>query len=224
MATELQAPPTDRSPSPTPHPPTASAPGPRATALQKLYADAISHVLKTCNYPNFAACFPTPAQEVPGSMKALHEQFTEKLGEQLRGNFEEILAERGVVGSLNELDGLVEEARRRKGRAQGEGEGGVPTPPHTLPAQQLYLSHLAPTLSAHSTEMKARQSALQAENADILARVLQQRKEISALVQGLENVVADLDASVAALHPEDLVDVLREEARDVDERMEEVAG
>lgn len=115
-----------RSPSPAPAPPLATAPGPRATALQKLYSDAIAHILKTCSYTNFAACFPTPAREVPGSMKALHQQFTEKLGEQLRSNFDEILAERGVVGSLNELDGLVEDARRRRGKARAGEE--MPTP------------------------------------------------------------------------------------------------
>lgn len=58
----------------------------------------------------------------------------------------------------------------------------------------------------------------QAENSELLDRVLQQRTEIATLVQGLENVVADLDASVAALKPEEL-DALREESRDVDEEM-----
>lgn len=67
--------------------------------------------------------------------------------------------------------------------------------------------------------MKTRQTALQTENAELLARVMQQRKDISAMVQGLENVVADLDASVGALAEED-IDAMREEARDVDERME----
>lgn len=70
--------------------------------------------------------------------------------------------------------------------------------------------------------MKVRQSAMQTENAELLARVMQQRKDIAAVVQGLENVVADLDASVGALQDED-IDVLREEARDADEAVEAVA-
>lgn len=113
-----------RSPSPTTAPPVPTHPGPRATALQKLYNDAINHVLKTCNYDNFAKCFPTPAHEVPQSMRQLHEQFNEKLGNQLRSNFNGILVERDVVASLNELDRLVEEAKRRKEKA-GVGEGGM---------------------------------------------------------------------------------------------------
>lgn len=118
-----------RSPSPASRPPIPAAPGPRATALQKLYSDAIAHVLKTCSYNNFSACFPTPAQQVPGSFKLLHEQFVEKLGDSMRREFDGILEERGVVTSLNELDGLVEEARRRKQKVAEDGNGGeAPVP------------------------------------------------------------------------------------------------
>lgn len=116
-----------RSPSPAAAPPVAATPGPRATALQKLYGDAIAHVLKTCNYANFSACFPTPAKEIPGQLKNVHEQFTDRLGETMRREFENILEDRHVVGSLNELDGLIEDARRRKARSIEEG-GAVPVP------------------------------------------------------------------------------------------------
>lgn len=118
-----------RSPSPASRPPIPAAPGPRATALQKLYSDAIAHVLKTCSYTNFSACFPTPAHQVPGSFKLLHEQFVEKLGDSMKREFDGILEERRVVPALNELDGLVEEARRRKQKAaEGSGDGAAPTP------------------------------------------------------------------------------------------------
>jgi len=70
--------------------------------------------------------------------------------------------------------------------------------------------------------MKQKQDTVQAENVELLDRVMQQRRDISALVQGLENVVADLDASVAALKPEEM-EGLREEVRDVDEEMRMVA-
>lgn len=127
MAATASADQASRSPSPCPAPPTPTAPGPRASALQKLHSDAISHVLKTCSYANFSSCFPTPGREVPGSMQALHAQFTDKLGEQLRRNFEELCEERHVVQRLNELDGLVEEARRRMRKAQ-EGGGQMAGP------------------------------------------------------------------------------------------------
>nr|POE77708.1 polyamine-modulated factor 1 [Quercus suber] len=211
-------------PSPMPSPPIASAPGPRAVALQNLYTSAISHILKTCSYTNFSACFPTPAQAVPTSMQLLHEQFIAKLGENFHREFANILEDRNVVPNLNELDRLVEEAKKRKERAVIQASEGsqavVPVPPHTLPPASLYLSHLAPTLTQHSNTIAAEQSDVENENVELFARVMQQRKDISSLMQGLENVVADLNASVAALteQPADM-EALREECRDADDEL-----
>jgi hypothetical protein len=114
-----------RSPSPAPAPPLPSAPGPRASRIQKLYADAIDHILKTCNYPNFASCFPTPAREVPQSMKHLHESFCEKLGDRLHKNFDGIVEDRGVLKWLNELDRLIEEAKKEKTKTDARGGAKV---------------------------------------------------------------------------------------------------
>ena len=47
---------------------------------------------------------------------------------------------------------------------------------------------------------------------------MEQRKQIDSMVKGLENVVADLDASVATLQSGELDDV-KEEVRGVDEDM-----
>ncbi|EME87515.1 uncharacterized protein MYCFIDRAFT_128903 [Pseudocercospora fijiensis CIRAD86] len=211
--------PTSRSPSPIQPPPTPSAPGPRATALQKLYHDAIAHVLKTCNYTNFSSCFPTPSRQVPGSVKLLHEQFTEKLGESMRKEFDSILSERNVISSLNELDRLIEDAKRRKSSTTTT-EKGDPVPAHTLPARQLYISHLAPTLGKLSANVAERQEVLNQENEETMERIQQQRNDIKRLLDGLENVVKDLNGSVDALKPEEM-EKLREEARDADEVMRE---
>ncbi|KAK6432964.1 hypothetical protein LTR95_010860 [Oleoguttula sp. CCFEE 5521] len=210
-----------RSPSPVSAPPVQATPGPRATALQQLYSDAVTHILKTCNYENFASCFPTPAREASQSLQQLHEEFTERLGASMRMNFDQIIEERSVVPSLNELDQLIDDAKRRKQKAVevavAEGEEVVqPMPPHTLPAQELYLSHLSPSLSQQSEALKQRQAALQSENAEVLHRVLQQRQEIEALVHGLENVVQDINGSVTVLKPGE-IDSIRNEARTVDE-------
>lgn len=70
-----------RSPSPPPAPPVARAPGPRATALQKVFNDALSHTLRACSYNNFAECFPTPAKYVPQALDGLHRDFVGKLEE-----------------------------------------------------------------------------------------------------------------------------------------------
>lgn len=133
---------TSRSPSPATDPPIAAAPGPRASALQKLYADAIAHTVKTCNYNNFASCFPTPAKHAPEAMKELHSDFIQKLHHSCKAspsrpapyysanwliqeNFDIVLRDRDVVASLNDLDRLVEDARRRRAKAQ-EAAAGQP--------------------------------------------------------------------------------------------------
>lgn len=92
--------------------------------------------------------------------------------------------------------------------------------PHTLPAQHLYLSRLAPSLQQYSRDLKERQQVVQTENIELLDRVMQQRREIEGLVRGFENVVADLDASVASLQSSDMgVDGLRDQNRDVENDM-----
>ncbi len=79
--------PPSRRDSPTPPPPVAESPGPRATALQRVFAEALAHTLKTCSYKNFAACFPTPAQHVPESLQDLWRNFTQQLEERCKVGF-----------------------------------------------------------------------------------------------------------------------------------------
>ena len=78
--------------------------------------------------------------------------------------------------------------------------------PHTLPPTQLFLSHLVPSLTHTSTEILAQHATLQTENAAILARVVQQRRDIAAMMQGLEKAVGDLEGSVVALGGAELED------------------
>lgn len=107
------------SPSPPPAPPIAETPGPRATKLQTLFANALTHTLKTCSYANFSACFPTPAKHVPESLQALWKQMNTRIEEFARREFEAIVRERDVIRNLNELDRLVGEAKRRRERGGG---------------------------------------------------------------------------------------------------------
>ena len=210
-----------RSPSPPTHPPTQATPGPRASALQKLYSDAIAHLLKTISYANFSACFPTAAARVPASLLALHTEFTTKLGTQLHEHFSTILEERNVVRSLNELDTLVDEARRKREKA-GEGAvavAGNMVPAKQVPAKQLYLAHLAPGLREQSVRLRERQEVVQRENVEVLGRVLRQRREVAELVRGLEGVVGDLEGCVKALEGDEGMMGLGEVVGEVDVEM-----
>ncbi|THX97542.1 MIND kinetochore complex component Nnf1 [Aureobasidium pullulans] len=218
-----------RSPSPAQAPPVQQTPGPRAAALQKLYSDAVSHTLRTCSYSNFASSFPTPASHAPDAMKRLHTDFVEKLDRTCKLNFDQILRDRQVVASLNDLDRLVEDARKRKTAAEQAQDGQAAQPPlpyvfdcfvagnntyslhspHTLPASSLYLSHLGPLLSEKHDSLSSRLQTAQNENADLVDTVLQQRRDIERLVSQLETTIADIDAANGALHD---MDALTEEA------------
>ena len=108
--------------SPAPSYPTPTAPGPRAQKLRDFYGRALKSALKPVSqYENFASCFPTPAKYCDEALRQLHADFVKRLGETCETEFEALLVERDVVRSLNELDGLVEEAKRRKKRDDGNG-------------------------------------------------------------------------------------------------------
>jgi hypothetical protein len=72
---------TSRSPSPPGPPPQDSAPGIRATALQKTFDGALKATLNKCSYDNFAACFPTTASYRPETLESFWKDFTGRLGQ-----------------------------------------------------------------------------------------------------------------------------------------------
>lgn len=117
-----------RSPSPPPPPaPTASTPGPRAAALTRMFEISLATTIQTHSYANFSACFPTPAKHCPTALEGVWKQLNTKLEDGCRGEFEAILGERGVVQALNEWEGVLDDAKRKKARAL---EGAVPDTPY----------------------------------------------------------------------------------------------
>ncbi|KAI9839144.1 MAG: hypothetical protein M1819_003137 [Sarea resinae] len=192
------------SPSPPPPAPIAQSPGPRATALTNLFNSALSHVLKQCSYENFAACFPTPAKRVPEALKGMWRAMTGRFEELAKAEFEDILTERAVIANLNELDRLISDASRRKARSAAststsENSADAPVAPHLLPPPTHYHAHLAPFLSQHQSLLNAKLQTVQSQNAALLSSIETQRREIEALVAGVEGVVRDLEGAAAAM-------------------------
>lgn len=103
-----------RSPSPISAPPLPQTPGPLATRLATLYQTALQHTLRTCSYPAFAACFPTPARHKPAVLQSLWSQVVGKIESKATEEFEGILIERDVVGGLNALERVMEVARKER--------------------------------------------------------------------------------------------------------------
>ncbi|KAF2084309.1 hypothetical protein K490DRAFT_17981, partial [Saccharata proteae CBS 121410] len=210
-----------RSPSPAQPPPLAESPGPRATALQNVFANALDATVKRCSYSSFAACFPTPAQYVAQGMDMLWRDFTTRIRTAAKAEFDNVLASRSVIPSLNSLDVLIADAKKRKERAESEANGGPvepPTPPHTLPPEALTIAHLMPFLSNHKTALESQLSETQAANSTLRDEILAQRAEINALVQGLEEVVGDIERSVPLLTQDD-VEVLPDEVLKIEDEL-----
>ena len=185
------------SPSPPPQVPIAGAPGPRAAALQKVYAGALSSSLKANSYANFSACFPTPAKYCPTALEGVWKQLNTRLEEECNKDFDKILDERSVIEGLNQWDALIEDARRRKNRAvEGESLG---RPPYTLTADELYNAHLTPFLQDAASELESTLQSTQRDNHQVMQTIEAQRAEIEQLVAGLEGVVKDIEGSIEAM-------------------------
>ncbi|EXJ88397.1 hypothetical protein A1O1_05327 [Capronia coronata CBS 617.96] len=185
------------SPSPAPEAPVAAAPGPRAAALQKVFAGALSSSIRANSYANFSSCFPTPAKYCPTALEGVWKQLNARLEEECTRDFEKILEERHVIEGLNQWDSMIEEARRRKNRAV---DGEMPARPlHTLSAQELYIANVTPYLQQATDELASKLQAAQEDNSTIMATIREQRVELEQLLNGLEMVVEDIEGSVQAM-------------------------
>ncbi|KAF2275007.1 Nnf1-domain-containing protein [Westerdykella ornata] len=210
-----------RSPSPTPAPPIAETPGPRAAGLLKVFDGAVKSTLDKCSPNNFASCFPTIAEYNPDALESIRTQIIDQLDRAWRANFEEILKKRDVVKSLNGLDQCIEDAKRRKKKAEEDANGGpieVPRAPHTLSPSEIHLAHLMPFLEQQSAAMKTQLDATQKANAELVSTVTSQRAEIETLVRGLESVIHDLETSAQIMGQDD-VQGLGAEIRDLETEM-----
>ncbi|TID26712.1 Beta-catenin-like protein 1 [Venturia nashicola] len=198
---------TSRSPSPAGPPPQESAPGIRATALQKTFDGALKATLSKCSYENFASCFPTTATYRPETLEGFWKDFSGRLGQVCKSEFETILSDRSVVPSLNSLDRLINEAKARKAEAEAkapDGKAVPPVPPHTLPATELLNAHLSPFLIDQQTTLSSALATIQTSNETLVATITSQRAEMEALVAGLEAVVKDLEKSADMLQSDDV--------------------
>ncbi|KAG6272624.1 hypothetical protein E4U47_002410 [Claviceps purpurea] len=211
-------------PSPTPQPEPESQsppPGPRAQRLHQIHAASLTRTLDKLAYENLAPCFPTIARRAEPILRQVQSQMVQKLREKSEAEFEAILRARGVVGKLNELEGVVaaaaeEQARvRAEEKRSGEGEGEDDRiPPHLLPPQDILAAHLSPRLAAHHSLLNARLQTTQAQNALLADHVRQQRQEMDELLGQLDRAVEDVRGANAVLGA--VADELAAEARAVD--------
>ncbi|KAG5947230.1 hypothetical protein E4U59_001743 [Claviceps monticola] len=211
-------------PTPTPQPEPESQsppPGPRAQRLHQIHAASLTRTLDKLAYENLAPCFPTIARRAEPILRQVQSQMVQKLREKSEAEFEAILRARGVVGKLNELEGVVAAAAEEQARVRaeeerrGEGEGKNDCiPPHLLPPQDILAAHLSPRLAAHQSLLNARLQTTQAQNTLLADHVRQQRQEMDELLRQLDRAVEDVRGANAVLGA--VADELAAEARAVD--------
>ncbi|KAK1826266.1 Nnf1-domain-containing protein [Podospora conica] len=178
--------------------PAVVVPGPRAARLQQLFASTLQHTLdKVVRGGNFGACFPTVAARAPGTLEFVQRQMMDRLKGLCEKEFDNILHSRDVIPKLNELETLLLDAQARK-ESTADGDE-PPIPPHTLPAPTILAAHLAPHLTQHHAQLTSKLAATQADNARLFADVQAQRREIEALLAGVERTLADMDAASGLL-------------------------
>lgn len=107
--------------SPSPAPPIADTPGPRAQGLINIFNQAVKATLDKCSPTHFASCFPSAAQDAPEVVAGLRSQILNQLDREWKSNFDNVMARRNVVQLLNSLDQCIEDARLRKKRAEASG-------------------------------------------------------------------------------------------------------
>ncbi|KAG6201129.1 hypothetical protein E4U10_000383 [Claviceps purpurea] len=210
------------SPTPQPEPESQSPPpGPRAQRLHQIHAASLTRTLDKLAYENLAPCFPTIARRAEPILRQVQSQMVQKLREKSEAEFEAILRARGVVGKLNELEGVVAAAAEEQARVRAEekrsGEGGgedARIPPHLLPPQDILAAHLSPRLAAHQSLLNARLQTTQAQNALLADHVRQQRQEMDELLGQLDRAVEDVRGANTVLGA--VADELAAEARAVD--------
>ena len=206
-------------PLPTRH--TAVTPGPRAQRFQEMFDLALSRTLTKISPDNFASCYPTIASQAPHILRQVQRAMVDRFAELCGQGFAEALARYGVVAKLNELEGLVSDAERRrrqslassstsrkgKGREGEEGQGSgagrngnaPPTPPHMLPAEVILAAHLAPHLAGQQSQMNAKLQNTQAANMVLWDEIQKQRAEVEGLLGALERALADVDGAAALM-------------------------
>ncbi|KAF3911788.1 hypothetical protein AA313_de0207033 [Arthrobotrys entomopaga] len=88
----------------------------RSPLFEKVFEKALKASLSGITPESWNKCFPVPCAKKPQDMKTLRSKFCEIYELNVRRNFEEIVAGRKLLASLDNLDILVSEAQSRKAR------------------------------------------------------------------------------------------------------------
>lgn len=131
-----------------------------------------------------------------------------------------IVEERNIVHHLNKLEDIIATARYRKSQSSSDPPSSATAqneeiPPHTQPPPALLKANLTPHLQSQQSLLNARLQTVESQNAQAAKRIVEQRKEIEALVGGLERLVGDLEGAGEGLGEE--AEEMANSSREVEE-------
>lgn len=155
-----------------------------AQRLRQVFDKAVTKVIQTCSYRNFAQCFPTSAENAPQQLHDIWRQMNSNFVSRMRREFEIILENRSVIKSLNNLDQLLNQADTWRKVSYKAGEAVVA--PSTLSPDAVMSAHLIPLLLNAQKQVTEKIDTTRVENENMITFVEEQRREVEQLVGALE--------------------------------------
>ncbi|OZJ06940.1 hypothetical protein BZG36_00110 [Bifiguratus adelaidae] len=163
--------------------------GPRAKKLRQILAKSVDMTLQNVSYDKLAQCFPQLHRDAPESLKAAHEQVNLFLMSTIEEEFETIIRTRELMGRLNELDRLIEEAKA------GSARNGAYNPDKVTPEASVR-SQMVPLKRMELQRLRNELFRTEAENKDLMKEVKQRKEEASEATKVLKTLTDDFDKAV----------------------------
>ncbi|KAI9286222.1 Nnf1-domain-containing protein [Umbelopsis sp. AD052] len=166
--------------------------GKRATKLNMLFEKYVERIIQSVSYAKFAICFSELDEQQHEALVMAHQQVCEYLEKSIREDFHSIVAERQLVEKLNELDKLVEEAKRSSNtvEAKRSGAGIVIEPEQALRARSI------PLKQAELERLRKQHAELQGQNQHLMKSIVNQRDQLAGLCNNVSQSLGQFEQAV----------------------------
>ncbi|KAH8556820.1 Nnf1-domain-containing protein [Umbelopsis sp. PMI_123] len=166
--------------------------GKRATKLNMLFEKYVERIIQSISYAKFAICFSELDEQQHEALVMAHQQVCAYLESSIRDDFQNILSERQLIEKLNELDKLVEEAKRNSNAAElkRSAAGIVIEPEQALRARSI------PLKLAEIERLRKQYSELQGQNQHLMKTIVNQRDQLTGLCNSVSQSLGQFEQAV----------------------------
>ncbi|KAG2179431.1 hypothetical protein INT44_006277 [Umbelopsis vinacea] len=157
--------------------------GKRATKLNMLFEKYVERIIQSVSELD---------EQQHEALVMAHQQVCEYLEKSIREDFHSIVAERQLVEKLNELDKLVEEAKRSSNtvEAKRSGAGIVIEPEQALRARSI------PLKQAELERLRKQHAELQGQNQHLMKSIVNQRDQLAGLCNNVSQSLGQFEQAV----------------------------